>query len=42
MYIGKGSYWIYNRVMILVNVNYYLEKKKKNVIYKIEFEMERI
>lgn len=41
MYIGKGSYWIYNRVMILVNVNYYLEKKK-NVIYKIEFEMERI
>lgn len=41
MYIGKGSYWIYNRVMILVDVNYYLIKKK-NVIYKIEFEMERI
>lgn len=29
MYIGKGSYWIYNRVMILVNVNYYLEKKEE-------------
>lgn len=41
MYIGKGSYWIYNRVMILVDVNYYL-KIKKNVIYKIKVEMERI
>lgn len=41
MYIGKGSYWIYNRVMILVDVNYYFEKKK-NVIYKIKVEMERI
>lgn len=29
MYIGKGSYWIYNRVKILVDVNYYLENKEE-------------
>lgn len=28
-YIGKGSHWIYNRVMKPVNVNHYLEKKKE-------------
>lgn len=27
--IGKGSHWIYNRVMIPVNVNHYLEKKEE-------------
>lgn len=40
-YIGKGSHLIYDRVMIPVNVNHYL-KKKKNVTHKTEFEMERI
>lgn len=28
-YIGKGSHWIYNRVMMPVNVNHYLEKKEE-------------
>lgn len=27
-YIGKGSHWIYNRVMIPVDVNHYSEKKE--------------
>lgn len=40
-YIGKGSHWIYNRVIIPVNVNHYLEKKK-NVTHKTKVEMERI
>lgn len=40
-YIGKGSHWIYNRVMIPVNVNHYSEKKK-NVTHKTKVEMERI
>lgn len=31
MYIGKGSYWIYNKVMILVDVNYYFEKKECDI-----------
>lgn len=40
-YIGKGSHWIYNRVMIPVDVNHYSEKKK-NVTHKTKVEMERI
>lgn len=40
-YIGKGSHWIYNRVMIPVDVNHY-SIKKKNVTHKTEFETERI
>lgn len=27
-YIGKGSHWIYDRVMIPVDVNHYSEKKE--------------
>lgn len=40
-YIGKGSHWIYNRVMIPVDVNHY-SIKKKNVTHKTKVEMERI
>lgn len=40
-YIGKGSHWIYNRVMIPVDVNHN-SIKKKNVTHKTEFETERI
>lgn len=40
-YIGKGSHWIYNRVMIPVDVNHY-SKTKKNVTHKTKVEMERI
>lgn len=40
-YIGKGSHWIYNRVMIPVDVNHYSEEKK-NVTHKTKVEMERI